>query len=211
MTTKVCRHVFRFSWHSGHGVGGREVKLPGGKVVKSTPLTFGFRCDKCGERVERKATPGERKFHEREVDWTRQKTHVHTVWHEFSRRFKTKDGFKYRMKGHELMVATEKWAKKHPRDVRVVGVDDSYFASSSLVLVEHKAARQYMGTTVVVIPQCTGEDPLEFFLYPCDREGLIEALLGIRAASRPIEKLERKDELARDRAIRKNLQHPAVL
>ena len=143
-------------------------------------------------------------------DWPR-KSHVHTVWHEFSRRFKTKDGFKYKKKGYDLMVAVERWQKRHLKDVRIVGVDDSYFASSYLVLVEHKTARQYMGTTVVVVPQCTGEDPLEFFLYPSHRKGLIEALLGIRAAAWPIEKRERRDELARERATRKNLQHPAVL
>jgi hypothetical protein len=207
---KFCRHVFRYAWSSGRGVGGRKVKLPGGKVVKSVALTLGFRCERCGESVERKATPGERKFYAREMDWARGRN-IHAVWYEFARRFKTKNGFKYRSKGHDLMIDVEKWAKRHPKDVRIVGVDDSYFASSFMVLIEHKTTRSYMGTSVVVIPQCTGEDPLEFFLYPSHRKGLMETLRSIYAAAKPIKKLERKDERARDLAIRKNIQHPAVL
>jgi hypothetical protein len=146
-----------------------------------------------------------------QLTWDR-KMRIHTVWYEFVQRFKMKSPeSKYRWTAYDLMVRVEKWAKRYPKDVRIVGIDDSYFASSILVLIEHKTARTYMGTTVVVIPQCTGESPLEFFLYPDHRRGLLGALLGIGAAARPIERRERQDRVAEDRAIRKNLRHPAVL
>jgi len=209
---KLCRHRFHFAWSSGRGAGGRKIKMPkslGGKTILSKALTFGFRCDRCGEDVERKATPGERKFFSRKLEWPR-KLPIHKVWHEFSRRFK--DGQdSYRYVGFDLMVRAERWAKKHPKDVRVVGIDDSYFASSLLVLVEHKTTRSYMGTTVVVIPQCTGEKPLEFFLYPGHRSALLDALTGVAAASRTPKRLQREDEIAQARATRKNLRHPAVI
>lgn len=69
----------------------------------------------------------------------------------------------------------------------------------------------YMGTTAVVIPQCTGEKPLEFFLYPCDRDELIAALVSIRAAARPFAKRERKDEEMKSALTRKYIHHPAVI
>jgi hypothetical protein len=218
---KLCRHRFRFAWSSGSGAGGRKIKLPKlpgqkgrRKIIRSAPLTFGFRCNRCGENVSRKATLGERKFYAPMIDWTRSKQkspNIHTVWHEFARRFKHKDGFAYRWIGYDLMMRVEKWAAKYPKDVEIASIDDSYFTSSVLVLIEHKTARSYMGTTVVVIPQCSGESPLEFFLYPCDRQGLLKALRKIAAVSKRIEKLQRKDEATQARAIKKNLQHPAVI
>lgn len=60
-----------------------------------------------------------------------------------------------------------------------MGCDDTYFASSNLVLIEHASKTEYMGTTVVFIPQCTGEDPVEFFLYPGHRECLVKFLKSL--------------------------------
>ncbi len=210
-TDKPCKHRFRFAWYSGRGRGGRKIKILK-KTLLSKALTFGFRCDKCGEQVERKATPKERALHDKRVAWPR-KPHVHTVWHEFQRRFK-KNGHgenEYRLIGYDLMVSVEKWAKKYPREVRCVGIDDSYFASSLLLLVEHRHSRGYMGTTAVVIPQCTGDKPMEFFLYPNDRNSLIAALVNIRAAARLPTKRGREDEAVEAKLTRKYFRHPPVI
>ena len=63
--------------------------------------------------------------------------------------------------------------------------------SSSILLVEHRTARTYMGTTVVVIPQSSGP-PCEIFLDPSDRNALIEALKDIRDGARPAQRAERR-------------------
>jgi hypothetical protein len=215
--SKPCRHHFRFMWSSGRGAGGRKIKWPGGKTSRSVAMKFGFRCNHCGEDVERKATPGERKFYAKRVDWARRygrnKHNIHTIWHEFARRFKKceKGQDRYRYVGYDLMGRVEKWAEKYPKDVRIAAIDDSYFASSYLVLIEHRTKRSYMGTTAVVIPQCSGEDPLEFFMYPGHQKSLLGALTSIATASKAPRRLERKDEIAESRAIKKNLRHPAIL
>jgi hypothetical protein len=215
MAKKPCSHRFQFAWSSGRGAGGRKIKLklPGRcrpKTVRTVPLTLGFRCSRCGENVAREATPGERKFYGPRVAWER-RPNTHTVWHEFMKRFKTKDGSGYLWKGYDFMGRVQKWARRYPKDVRITSIDDSYFAGSILVLVEHKTPRSYMGTTVVVVPQCSGESPLEFFMYPGHRRELLKALRAIHVASKSIEKLERHDRVAEDRALRKNIRHPAVL
>jgi hypothetical protein len=84
-----------------------------------------------------------------------------------------------RWTGYKLIEKVEKWATKFPRDVRIVGVDDDYFTSSCLVLIEHQTEHHYMGTTAVFIPQCTGEPPTRFFLYPDRRNQLRSALQAI--------------------------------
>jgi hypothetical protein len=206
-TKKPCRHSFYWLSSTGQGAGGRKLKLSNGEVIKRPPLTLGFRCKHCGEKVERKATPGERKFHDSYVDkiaWPE-----HKVWHEFARKFKKNNA--YLWIGANLMDRVERWATKYPNDVRIVNVDDSYFSSSILVLVEHRATMKYMGTSVVVIPQCSGESPIEFFLYPQHRRNLVKALGEITAAATPIEKRERLAAVEKSRAIRKNLRHPAVI
>jgi hypothetical protein len=100
---------------------------------------------------------------------------VHVVWHRFQRRFKTDTG-KYKLKGWALMKAIAKWAKRYPTDVFITGCDDAFFAGSDLVFIEHQSPNTYMGTTVLYIPQCTGEEPIEFFLYPGHRKNLVEVL-----------------------------------
>jgi hypothetical protein len=208
---KPCKHRFRFTSYSGRGRGGRKFKY---KVLKKTvhavsvALTFGFRCDKCGEAVERKATPKERALHEKRVDW-QGKPSVHKTWYEFQRHFKKDDA--YRFTGYDLMVRVEKWARKHPHEVRCLSIDDSAFASSTLLLVEHRHTREYMGTTAVVIPQCTGEKPIEFFMYPSHRDEIIAALVSIRAAARTPTKRQRMDEITESRLTRKFIRHPPVI
>jgi hypothetical protein len=119
-------------------------------------------------------------------------TGVHKVWREFTNKFKEfKDNEEnYVCIGCDLEDKIQKWAKKYPDDVRIIGCDDSTFSSSCLVLIEHKSKDQYMGTTVVYIPQCTGEKPIEFFLYSSHRDNLIEALLCINRQAKVVQKAE---------------------
>lgn len=102
---------------------------------------------------------------------------LHRVWWDFQHRFL--DG-KPVKKGYPLMVAVERWAKRFPKDVTVCTVDDAVHAGSSLVLIQHRISpRKVWGVTVVYIPQCTGESPISFFLYPCHYKALAPALKRI--------------------------------
>lgn len=213
--SESCRHNFVFQSYSGHGRGGRKVKSPLGNYT-TKGLVLGFQCTRCNERVERKATPGERKFH---AEWNSsifKPLPIHKVWHEFMRKFmpenkKTRQREWLDIPSIALMDRIEKWAEKYPKDVFCLSVDDSHFTSSLLVLVDHKTEDKYMGTSVVMISQCSGAPPAEFFLYPGHRDGLIAALVGIRAAARPVLKRESAMERSRAKETRKNLRHPAVI
>lgn len=115
---------------------------------------------------------------------------VHKVYHEFHRKFKlypNDGGKKYKYAGYASMTKIEKWAKKYPNDVRIVGCDDSHFSGSDIIMIEHKTKDRYMGTTVIYVPQNSG-DPAEFFLYPNHRTNLMQALHDIGKAARPVVK-----------------------
>jgi len=107
---------------------------------------------------------------------TKQKNkNVHYVYHNFESKFKNFDG-KWKYIGYDLMVQVAKWAKKFPEDVKIVVCDDSYFAGSDLICIEHRSTHEYMGISVVFIPQCTGEQPTTFFLYPGHRRNFYRTL-----------------------------------
>lgn len=162
---KPHRHRFKFS--AWFGLKGREVML---------------RCP-CGEEVRRTATPEEREAHDIEFGFDAYGT-IHAFWRKFA-----PDG-RWAATGYDLMQRIEAWAKRRA-DVRLVGVDDSQFTTSLLVLIESQSTRPgqeyYMGTTVVYVPQHGGE-PAEFFLYSHHRESLIMALVDIRRSAKPIER-----------------------
>lgn len=130
-------------------------------------------------------------------------TDVHYVYHKFLNKFMTtKRGKFYTMKiknkkgqivkkrfqsykdefkfiGYKLMIEAEKFAKLYPDYVQVVRCDDDWHAGSSLIIIQHKNKKDYMGTTIQYIPQCTGEQPIRFFLYDSHRTSLIKALKNI--------------------------------
>jgi hypothetical protein len=103
---------------------------------------------------------------------------IHKVYHSFCKKFKENGDPQgmYLSKGYSLMIAVQKWAKNYPNDIKIVGIDDSFHAGSDLVLIEHKTNTDYFGITAVVIPQCSGENPIEFFMYPNHQKDLIKAL-----------------------------------
>lgn len=153
-------------------------------------------CTECGFYKEREATREEAKFLRPSFGF-KQATSVHKVAHEYDRRFKG-------LSGYELIVKVERWAKKYPDDVRLVSVDDSHFAGSLLVLIEHRTKTQYMGTSAIIIPQCTGEAPIQFFLYPGHRRELMRALASIEKVAVPVQAREKAARL-RDQAQSKKL------
>ena len=159
-----------------------------------------FQCsDKnCDARVARPVTPEEAAWHNKYHSlkaWTNPDTDVHRVWHKFNKKFKNlnEPGYRpaWKMRGYELMMAVEKWAEEYPDYVTIVNCDDSYHSGSRLVIFEHKAPKYYMGTTVIFIPQCTGEPPTEFFLYPEERSIFIRALQALNGPMRKAKKAQK--------------------
>ena len=123
-------------------------------------------CLKCQERHD---VPMDKQALRAFTRWCKQMaketTALHKTWHTLEREFKDIETEEWKLPNPELMGALERWAKGRP-DVHVLTVDDIYFSSALLVLVEHKTARQFMGVTALFIPQCAPGKPTEFFLYP---------------------------------------------
>lgn len=182
-----CNHKYKVSSFSGCTVHAKSrIHNPGTKnAYQCAPLTLGERCDKCGDRQDRAATAKERlKYHKYRLECDRHSKAIHKLWHKFMDEFIDFDQpiekrWKYR--GYDMMERVAKFAKKHP-EVKITGCDDSYHAGSDIVLVPHidslaKDKRdRYWGTTVIVIPQCDGQYPCEFFLYPGHKKDLLKAL-----------------------------------
>lgn len=153
------------------------------------------KCKSCDYRSKRPMTKREQaNFDKSQKRLTERTNKLHKVWHEFSAKFmafkdtgpitiggKTykknmnRDGWKYQ--GFDFMERVERWAKKYPKDVYVLRIDDSYHASSDLVFVLHRSGeRTNWGTSVVVITQCDGIPPKEYFMYPGHAKGIAEVL-----------------------------------
>lgn len=90
----------------------------------------------------------------------------------------------WKLKGYALMKAMERFAKKYPDYVELVSCDDDYHAGSMIALIKHQKPNEYFGTTLLYIPQCTGEDPIRLFLYDGHRTQLINALKSIAKAKK---------------------------
>ena len=161
--------------------------------------TVEFAC-RCGEHRSREMDAEEKRRHNAEWTWKpKPENNIHRVYHEFVRRFMTKDGDGWKYEGYDLMQRVERWAEKHPSEVKITNCDDDHHSSSALVLIEHRCTNDYMGTTVVFIPQCTGESPIRFFLYPNSRDCLVDCLREIARESKPVEKRSRKIEKERSK------------
>lgn len=105
---------------------------------------------------------------------------IHAVWHSFRDEFleKRAGDWVFNLGGVALMEMVEEWAKDYPDDVHVVAVDDDLFASSLLVLIEHKNDQEYWGTSFVFIPQLIGA-PARFFMYPMSIKDLLAVVTKI--------------------------------
>lgn len=162
-----------------------------------------FRCNRDGcdaRKPERKMTPHEiKRFKAQDAKSQAERDQMHSVGWDFQKTFykykrvevnpelrkkfpkmykskyqDVRDGWKWT--SYTLMTRVREWAKKYPEDVIVCRIDDSFFASSDLVFILHRVKRRLWGTTVVVIPQCDGQPPCEYFMYPSHREGIQKAL-----------------------------------
>lgn len=155
-----------------------------------------YKC-KCGYKSER--TPTKKEIESfKSMFKTTPRTNIHRVYHDFQHKFFAKIekkpviigkkkmkifDLKWKWTGYDLMAKVEKWATKYKDDVTIVRCDDDSHAGSILALIQHRKQHDgmYMGTTAVFIPQCTGEDPTRFFLYPGHHDNLIKALKDIKS------------------------------
>lgn len=97
------------------------------------------------------------------------------AWSSFCSAFTEKNG--YRWSGDQLIDRIEEWAKAWPEDVELAGCDDTCHAKSLLCLIAHRGVTgELEGTTVVFVPQCTGEGPTVFILWPEETKRLIGVL-----------------------------------
>lgn len=111
---------------------------------------------------------------------------VHTIWHDFTKKFQSDNVDsgcnQWKYTGYDMQQRVERWARrwnqKYPGEVQLVHCDDAVHASSDLLLIEHRSADDYMGISVVFIPQCT-DHPMVFFLYPSNRMDLLTALKAL--------------------------------
>ncbi len=166
---------------------------------------------RCQARYSRFMTKEEKKVRghsAREMFHRPVQTNVHRVWHDFRKRFLPDDSWVY--VGYALMTRVDKWAERFPKDVQVLSCDDHAHAGSSLVIIEHKAPRRYMGTTVVFIPQCTGENPICFFLYPEHRKAFVKALQSLDGPMRKSQRAQNDDRRREEEAWKKVLQIPTL-
>ena len=140
-----------------------------------------FACFKCKESIIRKPNKIEsawiKKYNKSNIH-TKPENDVHRVWHKFINKFteSTTGPMQWKCIGHTLEKSVEVFAKRYPNDVHITSCDDDFFCGSSLVFIEHKSSTSYMGVSVVYVPQCTGENPICFFLYPCHANELINVL-----------------------------------
>ena len=181
------------------------------------PVHVTLRCERCGLAYERPATKREAACSPGFFEEKAPADDIHYVWHRFCDEVleaKTEGG--ELLRGYQLSLAAEEWAKKFPRHVRLVSCDDSHHSSSDLILVEHMAKRKYMGTTVVYIPQNgpVGEDLAtgryaSFFLYGGHRWELMETLKQIDAQARKKGAAQNKHDLARVRRLARVLRVPS--
>lgn len=150
----------------------------------------------CEARREREATKAEQKqIRERSKLFWAQATAMHKLWRSITKRFKNGNN-EWKEKGWDLIEGLEEFAAERPQ-IRMVGVDDSSFSNSDLVLIPHtydtpKLGCSYMGTTVVFVAQCAGDPPVEFFLYPSHLRNLIKTLQEIEKEQNRVNAKARK-------------------
>lgn len=120
--------------------------------------------------------------------------HIHTTYHNFCNYMKkwyynltprmnlkfkqTKRKYKKfessKMVGYDAMCRIEKYAKDK-EDIIIIGCDDNMFMSSDIALITHECKDDFMGTTMILIPQ-SSQEINQVFLYPEHLDTLIEKL-----------------------------------
>ena len=149
------------------------------------PFTISFRCKDtslvCNERAERLGTREEFEKLHTPIEWD-EENNVHTVAHAFDREFHDENTGAWKLTGYPLMKAIEAFAEKYPEHITITRCDDTWFTGSDIVLIEHRTETQYMGVTLIYVPQNsngTDSTPSELFLYPGASKALMNALEAI--------------------------------
>lgn len=99
---------------------------------------------------------------------------IHTLWWKLSDYLEGHDKNMDHLAGYEDMQLMDKFCKENPGIIRV-HVDDAHHCNSYLYIVPHESEKEYMGSSVIFVPQCCGINN-QFFLYPSDVKGLYRAL-----------------------------------
>lgn len=98
----------------------------------------------------------------------------------FRTKFLDKDD-SFNIIGYDLICSIREWHKtlseEDAKTVKIIRCDDYYHSSSIIVLFEHFNQDNYMGQTMVCVPQNSG-NPCIVFLYPSHRNDLIMALMA---------------------------------
>ena len=101
---------------------------------------------------------------------------INLNWQSSKRKYRTYDGTK--VYGHGAMQHIEKFVNKHP-GIKIAWCDDDVHATSRLVFIPHRTNKDWMGVTVLFVPQCTNIQN-KFFLYPEHVNDLIKTLREIK-------------------------------
>jgi hypothetical protein len=156
------------------------------KWTSRTSTEENQRC-RCGKTRTVKFTKKQRAARKKEMHrmfYPPPEENIHRVSHRFQKAFGNGINVPWKYKGYEMMGKVERWARHYPDDVTLCRCDDSYYSGSMLVLLEHKAPKpkpgHWHGVSIIIIPQCSGEDPLQFFLYPSHQIELEKKLKEIR-------------------------------
>ena len=98
------------------------------------------------------------------------------TWEMFIKKFK-KDGY-YQDNDYFLMRKIDKWMdkidKKHQKNIDYITVDDSYFSTSAFLIINTLYPNGFCsGCHIVFVPQCDGNDPIDFDLHIIDMKKLL--------------------------------------
>lgn len=84
--------------------------------------------------------------------------------------------------GYRAMKRLDQFSKKHPGMISV-GCDDNTHSGSSIYLIPHEAKNDYMGTTLLFVPQVSSDRNVLFF-YPYELDNLICELQKLQKRQR---------------------------
>jgi hypothetical protein len=174
----VDHHYPKPDEYAGKVIPIKDFRLPPCKCARlyhcaNNAREIQYRC-RCGQTIHTvPLTPEQKKCRKQDM-WGNKKDNIHTLFHKMLHQFGDgKLGFKE--SGFDLMCALDKFVAKN-KEIIDCGVDDDYHTSSNLYLIPHEDDYQLWGVTCLYVPQCTGEKPIRFFLYPGHLKGLIEGL-----------------------------------
>jgi len=157
------------------------------KIIDYNLKEVDERCS-CGDNRTRPTTTKEKKkFKKEHTQMLKSIGEMHKLHHDFDKVFKKSVRYplkkklwhknakgkliknhiirEWRWTGYAMMKRVRSWVNQNPT-AQISSCDDDVYAGSMLVLIPHHNKASWHGITVIYIPQCTGEKPTRFFLYP---------------------------------------------